>query len=259
MNFCPPSTITLGPKPKLIGPMIMGKDFYKNIVKKIERPKVSFDFDGTLERPFTQLYARWLLSIGVEVHVVTSRYESWEAAPQSHKLKFQQLYPAEIELNFNKDLFDVVNKVGITDVHFTNFDDKANFFDTMRDVFLFHLDDANFEVASINRNQSVLPIMIKGSWIDKCNRILKKNGWFPVAPNEVILGEHLWYYNKVRNGRGTSFKRGIVKVVDLESDYIKIEDENGNVIRTTYSNQEVGLPVKTWEFFNLMKIDALPF
>ena len=37
--------------------------------------KVSFDFDSTLSKESVRKYAANLIAIGIEVHIVTSRYE----------------------------------------------------------------------------------------------------------------------------------------------------------------------------------------
>jgi len=62
--------------------------------------KVSFDFDGTLEQKEVQDYAKQLLEEGIEVWVVTTRWD------ENHKHK----YPHNATLD---DLWEVVDKLGI--------------------------------------------------------------------------------------------------------------------------------------------------
>jgi hypothetical protein len=85
--------------------------------------KVSFDFDGTLERESIQRYAKELVERGHEVWIVTSRFGDEER----YKTFFMTTTPVGLT---NADLFDIAAKLGIPRerVHFTDMDDKWPFF-----------------------------------------------------------------------------------------------------------------------------------
>lgn len=124
--------------------------------------KVSFDFDETLDKPYIQEYAKHLLSKGVEVWIVTSRYPSHQ-------------HPDFPEWN-NDDLFEVADKVGITPdrIVFTSWAEKWRY---LKDKdFVWHLDDCPFEIKGILLKTKVKAISVEtGSWKQKCNRLLWKN------------------------------------------------------------------------------------
>jgi len=124
--------------------------------------KVSFDFDNTLEFQSIQNYAKKLMEEGIEVHIVTSRYED----------------PSKYSFECNhEDLFEVVNKLGIKkeNIHFTNMESKCNFFLNNPD-FIWHLDDDNLQIIMINSNTKVKGIWsLDGNFIYHCNKTLNIN------------------------------------------------------------------------------------
>ena len=92
--------------------------------------KVSFDFDGTLDIEIVQNYAKLLIDKGIEVHIVTTRWED------------PTKYPFLCNHN---DLFEIANKIGIKkeNIHFNNMEYKYTFF-LNNPNFIWHLDD-NYE------------------------------------------------------------------------------------------------------------------
>ena len=90
--------------------------------------KISFDFDGTLEHEDVQEYAAELIGRGIEVWVVTTRWD------ENHKHK----YPMNATLN---DLWEVVDRLGIPRWHvrFTCMEWKATYLKGTN--FVWHLDD----------------------------------------------------------------------------------------------------------------------
>lgn len=117
--------------------------------------KVSFDFDGTLDSPIVQEYAKELIRRGVEVHLVTSR--------RSEEY-FMSLFPYKPEGSFsliNEDLFAVAEQVGIPvgNIHFTNGIYKAEFFSKNKD-FIWHLDDILEEIEFIAKTIDCLTIPV---------------------------------------------------------------------------------------------------
>lgn len=108
------------------------KKLFLNMVE--HRPKVSFDFDSTLDRVDVQHIAKDLISKGYEAWIVTSRVSD-DKAPGP---------------GWNNDLWEVCENLGIPEerVVFTTYQSKAEFFSTQTG-FLFHLDDDLDELEDI--------------------------------------------------------------------------------------------------------------
>ena len=125
---------------------------------------VIFDFDGTLSRNDVQEYALELISKGVDVWVVTSRYD------ELHKHRYQ-INPT------NDDLWEVIDKLNIPrwKVRFTCMDWKAPYLFHTNSVF--HLDDNENEFSQM-RNIKCKTVGIQvssGGFQNKCNRILLRS------------------------------------------------------------------------------------
>lgn len=131
--------------------------------------KVSFDFDGTLERESVQRYAKELIDRGHEVWIVTSRFGSDD--------KYKSYFMTTISVDLtNKDLFEVADRLGIPveRIHFTNMDDKWPFMKYYHE-FLWHLDDDWIENRNILKNTKIKAINSIGTnWKSKCEKIIKK-------------------------------------------------------------------------------------
>ena len=101
--------------------------------------KVSFDFDSTLSRKDVQEYAKSLVDSGLEVWIVTSRFDDETAIQKNwHWVKEQ-----------NQKLFDVAEHCGINkdNIYFTCGEYKSLF---LKDKgFIFHLDDDLDELMKI--------------------------------------------------------------------------------------------------------------
>jgi hypothetical protein len=127
--------------------------------------KVSFDFDETLDFEIVQEYAKSLIEQGVDVHIVTSRYEDVTRYP---------FYTPQINLNHN-DLFKIAEELGLDKehIHFTNFTNKYHFFEANQD-FIWHLDNDAEEVFLINKHTKTTGIeFMYEDWDYKCNELLK--------------------------------------------------------------------------------------
>lgn len=110
--------------------------------------KVSIDFDGTLSQLEVQEFAKELLDNGIDVWVVTTRYD------ENHLHKYAMDYPATLE-----DLWEVVERLGIPrwKVRFTNMEWKYTYLcDT---EFLWHLDDNNHEIRRALYNKCKVPMI----------------------------------------------------------------------------------------------------
>lgn len=124
--------------------------------------KVSFDFDGTLEFEDVQEYAAELIKRGIDVWVVTTRWD------ENHKHK----YPMNATLD---DLWEVVDKLGIPrwKVRFTCMEWKATYLKGTN--FVWHLDDNDQEVSIGKRTEGFnIPIIdvLSNGWKNKCERLL---------------------------------------------------------------------------------------
>lgn len=123
--------------------------------------KVTFDFDGTLEKPHVQEFAKFLMDLGVDVWVVTTRYDA--------------LHNNGVWSNpENPDLWEVIDKLGIPHkkVVFTNMHWKATYL--LGTKVVWHLDD-NYKEFKYFKELKIktLPIQVKsGMWRAKCLRLL---------------------------------------------------------------------------------------
>ena len=122
---------------------------------------VTFDFDGTLSRKDVQEYAIELIEKGIDVWVLTTRYD------ELHKHRYV-LNPT------NDDLWEVIDNLNIPrwKVRFTNMEWKANYL--LHTKVLFHLDDNYNEFFEIRKLKcKTLGIQVNcGNFRNKCNRII---------------------------------------------------------------------------------------
>jgi hypothetical protein len=124
--------------------------------------KVSFDFDGTLEFKDTQEYAAELIAKGVEVWVVTTRWD------ENHKHK----YPQNATLD---DLWEVVDRLRIPrhQVRFTCMEWKYTYLNGTN--FIWHLDDNPDEFSKAKSNGCNVPMINvdTNGWMIKCDRLIQ--------------------------------------------------------------------------------------
>ena len=117
--------------------------------------KISFDFDGCLDRESVQRYAKELINRGVPCIITTYRLEEY-SPPDS-----------------NDDLFAVAEKHNISEIRFTEGQDKSSF---LEDVFI-HLDDDYNCLREVQRNSKCIPISVcTGNWQGKIERIIRRKG-----------------------------------------------------------------------------------
>lgn len=125
--------------------------------------KVSFDFDGTLEFDNVQKYAKELIDKGIEVWVVTTRWD------ENHKHK----YPTNATLD---DLWEVVDRLGIPRWHvrFTCMEWKCTYLKGTN--FVWHLDDNPTEFKMAKQEEVNVPMIDVDSsdWMYKCEDLLNK-------------------------------------------------------------------------------------
>ncbi len=125
--------------------------------------KVSFDFDGTLDKVYVQDYAKSLINKGVEVFVITARFNELRKS-------FYKANPS------NDDLWKVCENVGIPtrNVIFCNMEDKST---AIVDTDLkWHLDDCWVTINDINTNTTIPAIdIMHADWKQQCNELLNIN------------------------------------------------------------------------------------
>ena len=124
--------------------------------------KVSVDFDNTLSREDVQNYAKNLLEKGIEVFVVTARFNELRKS-------FFKNNPT------NNDLWAVCNKIGIPErnVIFCNMEDK---YEQLVDTNLvWHLDDCWVTINEIISKTKVPAIDVtRSDWKNQCDNFLFK-------------------------------------------------------------------------------------
>lgn len=117
--------------------------------------KISFDFDGCLDRESVQKYAKHLVDRGFDCIITTFRQKEY------------------IPPDSNNDLIEVAEKLGINEIRFTEGKDKSGF---LEDVFL-HLDDDYNCLREVQRNSKCIPISVcTGNWQGKIERIIRRKG-----------------------------------------------------------------------------------
>lgn len=102
------------------------------------KKRISFDFDGTLDRENVFNAAKECVKLGVEIWIVTSRFTEQE-------LRRNSLY-------FNNyDLYDIAEQLEIPDerIVFTNMRSKSIFFARSDKKFDAHLDNDHIELEDI--------------------------------------------------------------------------------------------------------------
>ena len=126
-----------------------------NYGKKKKRVKISFDFDGCLDRESVQRYVKELINRGVPCIITTFRQKEY------------------IPPDSNDDLFAVAEKLDISEIRFTEGQDKSSF---LEDVFI-HLDDDYNCLREVQRNSKCIPISVcTGNWQGKIERIIRRKG-----------------------------------------------------------------------------------
>lgn len=143
--------------------------------------KISFDFDKTLSRPDVQEYCKKLIKHGVEVWVVTSRFDD------NHVHRWPEVFPGADWLHWyeppnipNWDLYQVTDNLGIPRhrIRFTCMEDKWRYLH--RTTFIWHLDDNYVEFERAEEFGCTVPFIdvTQFDWKKQCNTLLApyKNG-----------------------------------------------------------------------------------
>lgn len=132
--------------------------------------QVSFDFDSTLSKQHVQDYASSLINKGIEIWIVTSRFEN----PLD--------YSWTKNINIHDDLFKITSELNIPKerIIFTNMKPKWEYLEAVSRLDIenfnpiFHLDDDYFEINEINKYTDVKAVsVISSSYKKKCNKILE--------------------------------------------------------------------------------------
>lgn len=134
----------------------------------MDKIRVSFDFDGTLEHIPKQEYAQELIEREIEVWIVTSRFED----PASYKSYYQAYNEVQ---HIHSDLYEIADKLKIprNRIIFTNMEDKWPIIKNHN--FIWHVDDDWTENRLILNNTKTKAInALVSTWKNKCERILKQ-------------------------------------------------------------------------------------
>ena len=131
--------------------------------------KISFDFDGCLSKPKVQKYAKELVNKGIDVHIVTRRYENTAMYTKRDIINFGILNL----IDEHNDLFRIAEEVGIKkeNIHFMNMANKELFFIENSD-FIWHLDDVHKEIEEINASTNTIGISVYCNYRNKCNKLI---------------------------------------------------------------------------------------
>lgn len=124
------------------------------------KKRVSIDFDGTLTKPEVQEYVKELIVKGIDVYIVTARY--------NEMLKHRYLANCT-----NDDLYTVIENIGIPlkNVVFTNMTCKTLVLESSNVEF--HLDDDELQLYEIHLKKSTHPIsVLQENWKEQCETIL---------------------------------------------------------------------------------------
>lgn len=125
--------------------------------------KIAVDFDGTLTRLDVQDFISDLMCKGVDVYVLTFRYDN----ANFHK------YEGKYQPYDNIDLWEVVERLGLSrKVIFTNCNPKSEYLNMTGDFKLL-LDDDYRVMSDLTHNSKVLPIQVNSpSYKKKIIKIL---------------------------------------------------------------------------------------
>jgi len=123
---------------------------------------MSFDFDSTLSRQDVQDYAVSIMKKGIDVWVVTARFDDLH----KHRYPFNPT---------NEDLYAVVDKIGIPRCKIRFMCMEAKHLYLYESGVLVHLDDDYIEINGINKFTNTVGISVVGGngWKNKCNKILE--------------------------------------------------------------------------------------
>lgn len=127
--------------------------------------KVSFDFDGTLSTEEVQEYAKELIDRGLDVWIVTTRYDE------------NQMYLYDPPGTNIDDLWEIVDRLGLPrwKVRFTCMKWKWEYLKNTQ--FVWHLDDNDEEHRKARQNGCKVPIILNyvKDWKEQCENLLKPN------------------------------------------------------------------------------------
>ena len=111
--------------------------------------KISFDFDMTLSKQKCQNIARKLKAMGHEICITTTRQKSFQ-----YGVMFD-----------HSDLYSVADSLGITDITFTNAENKVEYL--LKNNVDMHIDDDRFEIDLINKTHIFGVLVGSSFWIQK--------------------------------------------------------------------------------------------
>ena len=140
--------------------------------------RVSLDFDDTLTYPEVAEYAAELVDKGIDVWIVTARYDDEKVL----KRFGQKMSNGKIYLPFgagNDDLYKLADEIGIPreNIKFTNVQGKGEWF-KKHPNFEWHLEDSPKQIFDIE-NVSSVPVInvLSRDWKEQAEKLLKKRDY----------------------------------------------------------------------------------
>jgi hypothetical protein len=140
--------------------------------------KVSFDFDGTLEFEYVQEFAKSLIKRGIEVWIVTTRYDAnhdhkWRASfPEAEWASIYDQHDGDP--NFH--VWGVAEKLNIPKHHvrFTCMEYKHKYLSGTK--FVFHLDDNPEEMKNAITHKCNVPFVDVDhyNWQNQCEELIQQ-------------------------------------------------------------------------------------
>lgn len=130
--------------------------------------KVAFDFDGTLEQQNVQKYAKELVDRGVDVWIVTTR---WDETCKTLSPVYYAVHGDRIW----EEVFEVADRLGIKreNIVFNNYQYKHTYFKDHTD-FKWLLNDNYDEHKLLKGIIPSVDVTLNG-WKSKCEELLNKN------------------------------------------------------------------------------------
>ncbi len=121
--------------------------------------KASFDFDETLDNIHIQEFAKELVKMNIEVHVVTCN-------PFPSKYIFELTDKLKID---RKNVHYIYHTLNHKRIYYSL---KHLYFEKHED-FIFHLDNDEQEVNEINKYTKVKGVLFDADWKENCLKLIK--------------------------------------------------------------------------------------
>lgn len=176
-------------------------------------PTITIDFDNTLTRPYVQTAVKEWIDRGIDVWILTARYD------ELHKHLYHQ-NPK------NDEVYEIAKEVGIErhKIIFCNMKSKADYLRGTN--VLFHLDDSSVELQEIlDAKIKTIPLSVFDDWKWKAEALLNSQCLGPTI-GEILRDEKgevvsLQELGKMFNGNMEAMQETNKSNYDLLYDYLE--------------------------------------